>query len=251
MPSYQLRDTATRQILARDLADYAAAEAALDRLDDELEHDLAANSEGAGRIRLRLDVEKVTDGTAQAVGHHALPLGVDDYTDRCPRRSRRSLPMTRDTPPEKPVPRSHTLRRATARLRRGSSARRQDDRRAPRTAGSAVEELLGRYHAQPLSYAQTQKAGQRLESRSASLTSSRTRPGGSLTGPQPAGGPEPLPGHDYRGPPAVWSQPTGSRTGPTPTYGPAPLTHVRITTRRVSRLCANQHPGGFPFLKCG
>ncbi|MEU9545587.1 hypothetical protein [Streptomyces mirabilis] len=84
MPSYQLRDTATRQVLARGLADYAAAEAALDRLDDELEHDLAANGEGAGRIRLRLDVEKVTGGTAEAVGHHVLLLGVDDHTDPLP-----------------------------------------------------------------------------------------------------------------------------------------------------------------------
>ncbi|WP_331765357.1 hypothetical protein OG747_52885 (plasmid) [Streptomyces sp. NBC_01384] len=84
MPSYQLRDTATRQVLARDLADYAAAEAALDRLDDELEHDLAANGEGASRIRLRLDVEKVTDGTSEAVGHHVLLLGVDDHTDPLP-----------------------------------------------------------------------------------------------------------------------------------------------------------------------
>ncbi|MFD7409655.1 hypothetical protein ACFV7R_45255 [Streptomyces sp. NPDC059866] len=36
MPSYQLRDTATQQFLARDLADYPAAEAALDHLHDEL-----------------------------------------------------------------------------------------------------------------------------------------------------------------------------------------------------------------------
>ncbi|MFJ8313988.1 MULTISPECIES: hypothetical protein [unclassified Streptomyces] len=84
MPSYQLRDTITRQLLALGLADYAAAEAALDRLDDELEHDLAANGEGAGRLRLRLDVEKVTDGITEAVGHHVLLLGVDDHTDPLP-----------------------------------------------------------------------------------------------------------------------------------------------------------------------
>jgi hypothetical protein len=83
MPSYQLRDTSTRQLLARGLADYAAAEAALDRLDDELEHDLAANGEGTGRIRLRLDVEKVTAGSTEAVGHHVFLLGVDP-TDPLP-----------------------------------------------------------------------------------------------------------------------------------------------------------------------
>jgi hypothetical protein len=81
MPSYQLRDTATRQILTRDLADYTAAEAALDHLDDQLEVDLAANGEGTGRIRLRIDIEKVTDNTTQTVGHHILLLGVDDPTD--------------------------------------------------------------------------------------------------------------------------------------------------------------------------
>jgi len=32
MPSYQLRDTTTRQLLVRDLADHPAAEAALDRI---------------------------------------------------------------------------------------------------------------------------------------------------------------------------------------------------------------------------
>ncbi|MDI5912705.1 MULTISPECIES: hypothetical protein [Streptomyces] len=37
MTSYQLRDSTTRQLLDRDPADYAAAETALDRLDDELE----------------------------------------------------------------------------------------------------------------------------------------------------------------------------------------------------------------------
>ncbi|MER7568768.1 hypothetical protein ACGFWE_39505 [Streptomyces sp. NPDC048523] len=62
MAGYQRRDTTTRRLLTRDLAD--EAETALDRLDDELEGDLAANGEGAGRIRLRLDVEKV--------------LGIDD-----------------------------------------------------------------------------------------------------------------------------------------------------------------------------
>ncbi|MDH6222783.1 hypothetical protein [Streptomyces pseudovenezuelae] len=85
MPSYQLRDTTTRALLARDLADYTAAEAALDHLDDQLEADLAANGEGAGRIRLRIDIEKVTDGgTAVVVGHHVLLLGVDDPTDPTP-----------------------------------------------------------------------------------------------------------------------------------------------------------------------
>jgi hypothetical protein len=67
-----------------DLADYAAAENALDRLDDELEHSLAANGEGAGRIRLRLDIAKVTNGTAVAVGHHVFLLGVDNYPDPLP-----------------------------------------------------------------------------------------------------------------------------------------------------------------------
>jgi len=84
MTSYQLRDTTTRRLLAHDLADYAAAEAALDRLDDELEHDLAANGEGAGRIRMRLDVERVTDGVTEAVGHHVLLLGVDDAPNLLP-----------------------------------------------------------------------------------------------------------------------------------------------------------------------
>jgi hypothetical protein len=65
--------------------------------------------------------------------------------------------MTRDTPPDKPMPRSPTLRRAAARLRRGSSARRQDEARTRRTVSSAVEELLGRYHARPLSYTQMKK----------------------------------------------------------------------------------------------
>ncbi|MFC9916364.1 hypothetical protein [Streptomyces sp. NPDC127197] len=79
MPSHQLRDTATQQFLARDLADYPAAEAALDRLHDELERDLAANGEGTGRIRLRLDAEKVTAGLTEAGGYHLLVLGVDDH----------------------------------------------------------------------------------------------------------------------------------------------------------------------------
>ncbi|MEU8576471.1 hypothetical protein [Streptomyces asoensis] len=84
MTSYQLRDTTTRQLLARGLADYAAAETAADRLDDELERDLAANGEGARRIRLRLDVERVTDGATETVGHHVLLLGVDDPADPLP-----------------------------------------------------------------------------------------------------------------------------------------------------------------------
>ncbi|WP_030618524.1 hypothetical protein [Streptomyces fulvoviolaceus] len=84
MPSYQLRDTATRQVLARDLADYPAAEAALDRLDDQLEQDLETNGEGAGRIRLRFNIEKVMDGVAEAVGHHVLLLGTDNQPDPLP-----------------------------------------------------------------------------------------------------------------------------------------------------------------------
>ncbi|MFK0113120.1 hypothetical protein [Streptomyces sp. NPDC091217] len=81
---FQVRDTLTRWLLAQGLADYAAAEAALDRLDDELERDLAANGEGAGRVRLRLDVEQVTGDTVQIVGHHVLILGVDDPTGPLP-----------------------------------------------------------------------------------------------------------------------------------------------------------------------
>lgn len=50
------------RLLVRDLADFEAAEAALDRISDQLEQDLRRNGEGAGRIRLRLDIEKVTDG---------------------------------------------------------------------------------------------------------------------------------------------------------------------------------------------
>lgn len=63
---------------AQGLADYPAAEADLDRIDDQLEQDLQHNGEGAGRIRLRLDVEKVTDGVTTPVGHHVLILGADD-----------------------------------------------------------------------------------------------------------------------------------------------------------------------------
>ncbi|MEU0031775.1 hypothetical protein [Streptomyces sp. NPDC006335] len=84
MPSYQLRDTTTRQLLDWGLADYDAAEAAADRLDDKLERDLAANGEGAGRIRMRLDVEKVTAGSTEVVGHHVLLLGVDNPADSLP-----------------------------------------------------------------------------------------------------------------------------------------------------------------------
>ena len=84
MAHYQIRDTATGQLLAHDLLDYAAAEAALDAIDDELEHDLAANGEGTGRIRLRLNIEQVTDSTIRTVGHHVLLLGVDDHPDPPP-----------------------------------------------------------------------------------------------------------------------------------------------------------------------
>ncbi|MEU2743156.1 hypothetical protein ABZ656_49900 [Streptomyces sp. NPDC007095] len=85
MPRYQIRDTATGQLLALGLADYAAAEAALDRLDDELEQQLWRNGEGARRIRLRLDIEELTaTGTPQAVGHHVLLLGTEDQADEFP-----------------------------------------------------------------------------------------------------------------------------------------------------------------------
>ncbi len=76
--SYQIRDTATGQLLAQGLADYPAAEAALDRIDDQLEHALAANGEGTGHIRLRLDIEKVTNDGTEFAGHHILILGTDN-----------------------------------------------------------------------------------------------------------------------------------------------------------------------------
>ncbi|MEU5445199.1 hypothetical protein [Streptomyces griseofuscus] len=81
MPRYQLRDTTTGRLLAHDLADYCAAETAADRLGDSLEHGFAACGEGAGRIRLRLGIERITDGTAEIVGHHIMILGTKDTTD--------------------------------------------------------------------------------------------------------------------------------------------------------------------------
>ncbi|MET9686057.1 hypothetical protein [Streptomyces coeruleorubidus] len=80
MPSFQLCDTTTRQLLARDLADYTAA-SRLDDIDAQVEQHLRRNGEGAGRIRLRLDVEEVTDGVSEPVGHHVLLLGFDDHPD--------------------------------------------------------------------------------------------------------------------------------------------------------------------------
>ncbi|AZQ32140.1 hypothetical protein EJ357_47485 [Streptomyces cyaneochromogenes] len=76
MASFQIRDTTTCQLLARGLPDYPAAEAAIDRIDDQLEHDLQHNNEHTGRIRL--DIEKVTAGITEPVGHHILLIGVDD-----------------------------------------------------------------------------------------------------------------------------------------------------------------------------
>ncbi|MEU1660618.1 hypothetical protein ABZ527_31530 [Streptomyces griseofuscus] len=57
-----------------------AAETAADRLGDSLDNGLAACGEGAGRIRLRLDIERITDGTAENVGHHIMILGTKDTT---------------------------------------------------------------------------------------------------------------------------------------------------------------------------
>jgi hypothetical protein len=84
MPSYQVRDTATQQLLAQDLATHDAAEAAADRIGDQLEQDLQRNSEGAGHIRLRLDIEKVTNGRTEFAGHHILLLGTDDRPSPLP-----------------------------------------------------------------------------------------------------------------------------------------------------------------------
>ncbi|WP_020123429.1 hypothetical protein [Streptomyces canus] len=54
------------------------------RLDGDLERELAAHGERAGRVRLRLDVERVTDGATEAAGHRVLLLGVDDTVDPLP-----------------------------------------------------------------------------------------------------------------------------------------------------------------------
>ncbi|WP_266394810.1 hypothetical protein [Streptomyces canus] len=68
MTSYQLRDTTTSQLLARDLADHAAAETV----------------KAPAAYGCAWTSRKVTDSATEAVEHHVLLLGVDDSVGPLP-----------------------------------------------------------------------------------------------------------------------------------------------------------------------